>query len=359
MSAPIRITLGIPNDSKPIPVSVASNKQRKQIDVTAPITAEKVPKYEGPYSVTPTESVQTLETDGKRMEDNVDVGAIPSNYVGSEVSRKTSADLTASGPTVTAPAGYYSEAASASVQSGSVSVPYTGKQVTPEISVSEFGTIYATVDSSFYIVPTVNEGYVTSGEQGRVWILGVGVKDLSTQAAQTITPTTEDQTIAKGKYLTGAQTIKGDANLLAENIKKDVQIFDVTGSYEGGGGGLQIYSSTYDNAGATISLPQGVTFADMTANVKAIEMTDVRLTVNMGDDYIDLPRLGGSYDSGRQSLFFGGIITTPNDTYMVGITAGPYYNNQFDLVDVYAYSFNESDFVNTLEVFAVSVEFIK
>lgn len=62
-----------------------------------------------------------------------------------------------------------------------------------------------------------------------------------TQAAQTITPGTSDQTIASGKYLTGTQTIKGDANLIAGNIKKDVQIFGVTGTYEGGGGGSSVF----------------------------------------------------------------------------------------------------------------------
>lgn len=58
---------------------------------------------------------------------------------------------------------------------------------------------------------------------------------IASQAAQTITPTTTDQTIAAGKYLSGAQTIEGDANLVAGNIKKDVSIFGVTGTYEGGG----------------------------------------------------------------------------------------------------------------------------
>ncbi len=54
---------------------------------------------------------------------------------------------------------------------------------------------------------------------------------IASQAAQTITPGTTDQTIAAGKYLAGAQTIKGDANLLAENIKQGVVIFGVTGTY--------------------------------------------------------------------------------------------------------------------------------
>ena len=55
------------------------------------------------------------------------------------------------------------------------------------------------------------------------------------KSAQTYIPTTTDQTIASGQYLTGVQTIKGDANLLAENIKKGVVIFGITGPDEGGG----------------------------------------------------------------------------------------------------------------------------
>lgn len=55
-------------------------------------------------------------------------------------------------------------------------------------------------------------------------------------AAQTFTPTTADQTIAAGKYLDGAQTIKGDANLVASNIASGVSIFGVVGTFAGGGG---------------------------------------------------------------------------------------------------------------------------
>ena len=60
---------------------------------------------------------------------------------------------------------------------------------------------------------------------------------ISSQSAQTITPGTSDKTIASGKYLSGTQTIKGDANLVAGNIKSGVSIFGVTGSYTGSGGG--------------------------------------------------------------------------------------------------------------------------
>lgn len=59
---------------------------------------------------------------------------------------------------------------------------------------------------------------------------------IPSKTAATYTPSTSNQTIASGTYLTGTQTIKGDSNLVAGNIKSGVSIFGVTGSYEGGGG---------------------------------------------------------------------------------------------------------------------------
>lgn len=53
---------------------------------------------------------------------------------------------------------------------------------------------------------------------------------IQSKSAQTYTPTTSDQTIAAGQYLSGAQTVKGDANLMAANIKSGVTIFDVLGT---------------------------------------------------------------------------------------------------------------------------------
>lgn len=48
------------------------------------------------------------------------------------------------------------------------------------------------------------------------------------KAAQTYMP---GATIASGQYLTGDQTIAGDANLVAGNIKSGTSIFSVSGSY--------------------------------------------------------------------------------------------------------------------------------
>ena len=53
---------------------------------------------------------------------------------------------------------------------------------------------------------------------------------IQTLAAATYTPTTSDITIAAGKYIGGAQTISGDANLVSGNIKSGVSIFGVSGA---------------------------------------------------------------------------------------------------------------------------------
>lgn len=126
------------------------------------------------------------------------------------IASKSSSNLTASGATVTVPAGYYPSQASKSVA--------TATQATPSITVSSAGLITAK--------STQSAGYVSSGTKS-------ATKQLTTQGAQTITPGTSNKTIASGRYLTGTQTIKGDANLVAANIKKGVSIFGVAGSNEG------------------------------------------------------------------------------------------------------------------------------
>lgn len=52
--------------------------------------------------------------------------------------------------------------------------------------------------------------------------------------ATTYTPSAENQIISQGKYLSGNQTILGDSNLIPENIKAGVSIFNVEGTLSGG-----------------------------------------------------------------------------------------------------------------------------
>ena len=222
---------------------------------------------------TPTESQQTETIEPGQGYDgigevDVTVGAISDSYVGTGITRRSSSDLSASGATVTAPAGYYENAASKTVASGSAATPATAITANPTISVSSGGLITATVSKTQSITPTVSPGYVASGTAGTATVSGSATEQLTTQGAQTIHPSSSDQTIASGKYLTGAQTVKGVllTNLLASIIKKDevVKIGDstdddcvasVTGTYEGGGSGITMVTGSVTGSGThTLSI---------------------------------------------------------------------------------------------------------
>lgn len=101
-------------------------------------------------SYTPSETAQSESVGADSGYDglqqvNVDVGAISPSYVGSGIARRSSSDLSASGATVTAPAGYYGSAASKTVASGTEGTPTATKgavsnhavTVTPQVTNAE------------------------------------------------------------------------------------------------------------------------------------------------------------------------------------------------------------------------------
>ena len=165
----------------------------------------------------------TLDSGGKMLSGNT-AYANGTKYTGT-LATKTSTDVTASGDTVTVPAGYYASSVSKSVSAGSATAPAT---ITGSSASVSTGTNTLTLSKTISVTPTVTAGYVSSGTAGNSSVSLTA--SVTTKGAATYTPTTSNQEIASGTYLTGKQTISGDANLVASNIKSGVSIFGVAGS---------------------------------------------------------------------------------------------------------------------------------
>ena len=84
----------------------------------------------------------------------------------------------------------------------------------------------------------ISDATITNASQLRNGVKGYGADgtpytgNMTEKAAATITPSTSDQIIQAGQYLAGAQTVKGDANLQAANIRANTTIFGVTGTLD-------------------------------------------------------------------------------------------------------------------------------
>lgn len=149
-------------------------------------------------SYTPTESAisDTITPDaGYDGLDEVDISisAIPSNYIGSGVTQRTSSDLSASGATVTAPSGYYASNATYTVASGTAGTPTASKG--------------AVNNHSITVTPSVTNtaGYISGGTitgtgvsvsaselvSGTLSVTSSGTKDVTNYASASIPSGTE------------------------------------------------------------------------------------------------------------------------------------------------------------------------
>lgn len=220
-----------------IPTKTASNLTASGATVTVPAGYYATQTSKSVATATRAETIMTVSADDTN--DKLTITASnnqASGYVtGADETATKTVTLTTSGATATMSDG--TNSVSKSVATGSAKTPATTITKNPTISVNSSGLITASVSGTQNVTPTVSAGYVSSGTAGTITVSGSATKQLTTQAAKTITPTTSSQTaVAKDIYTTGVVTVAGDANLVAGNIKKGTSIFGVTGNYEGSGG---------------------------------------------------------------------------------------------------------------------------
>lgn len=228
-------------------------------------------------TVSPSESAQTVKADnGYDGLSQVTVNAVSKTYVGSGVTKKSAATYTPGTSDQSIASGQYlngtqtikgdSNLTAANIKSGvkifNVTGSYAGsssggntpnlqtKTVTPSES-----TQTVSPDSGYDGLSKVTVNAISSTYIG---------SDVTKKSAATYIPKTTDQSIASGQYLSGTQTIKGDANLVAGNIKSGVSIFGVTGTYTGGGssGGsgnnnVEAYAVTSTNPSVSFKTASG------------------------------------------------------------------------------------------------------
>lgn len=129
---------------------------------------------------------------------------------------------------------------------------------------------------------------------------------IADQAAQTITPGTSNKTIAAGKYLSGTQTIKGDSNLVASNIKSGVSIFGVSGTYTG--------SSSDSGSSSGSGIPSTITAGDTpvianwsgkTITATTATDTEISITIKKAGTYrFKIPAISkSSFSSGSPTVY--------------------------------------------------------
>ena len=244
--------------------------------VTAPTVASETP---GTAEAVDILSGKTAWVNGEQI-----TGSIPT---------KTAEDVTIQGASVSVPSGYYGPNIAKAIP--------TVEQTVPTISVSPEGLITAQAQQT--------EGFVAGGTKS-------ATNQLPVQGAQTITPSTTAQTIQPNVYLTGAQTIQGDENLVPGNIKENVSIFGVTGTYAGSGGDFAVPLTVTVDSGATVTAVNG----DTTLTATSVNR-QAKFVLNSGGNWNITASLDGRVGQTSISVesAYSASITLPSADPVFGV----------------------------------------
>lgn len=284
-------------------------------------------------TVTPTESQQVVTYDsaqGYTGLGTVTVNAISSTYVGSDVPQRDSADLTASGATVSVPSGYYADNESKSVASGAVTAPASISATGATVAT---GTNTLTLSKTVSVTPNVTSaGYISSGTAGNSSVsLTASVNtrsssDLTVSGATVTAPSgyysaNASQTVASGTAGTPTAT-KG--TVTNHSVSVTPSVTNTTGYITGG---------TKTGTAVSVSASELVSGSQTITQNSTVDVTNLaQVVVNVsggGGGGMNVATATATPSTASSSISFTGLSGEPTSFYVVSASnlatgASPY-----------------------------------
>lgn len=276
-------------------------------------------------SVTPTESAQTVGGANVMMEGAVTVNAIPSNYVGSGITRRDSTDLSASGATVSVPSGFYENNASKAVSSGTEGTPTATKGTVTNHSVSITPSV---TNSAGYISGGTHNGTAVSVSaselvSGNLAITENGSDiDVANYSTVSVNVSGGSSTVAVG---TKTATLSASASSIQfTGLSGNPTSFVVTSSADQSTGGTKAVAVAWDgtsfhgmdvttqaeaDTGFTKSYSSGT--LTITATTASFQANEYKLVYTYGGSSSDIHTADVQVGSGATSITFTGLSGRP------------------------------------------------
>jgi hypothetical protein len=259
------------------------------------------------------------------MEGAVTVNAIPSNDVGSGITRRDSTDLSASGGTVSAPAGYYPNGASKAVQSGTEGTPTATKgtvnnhavTVTPAVT-NAAGYIQGGTHSGTPVTVSASElvsGSETKTQNGTYDVTNLAelVVNVSGGGGSSMMVSTATKTLAAAASsiqftgLSGEPTsfvVTSAADQSTGGTKAVAVVYDGTSCH-----GIDLTTQAEADTGFTQSYSNGT--LTITATTASFQANEYKLVYSYGGTGGNIGTEDVQVGSGATSITFTGLSDEP------------------------------------------------